>query len=145
MQISVDSVHPIQGLRNHCARTSLRPFRRSGRMEKNLFRHDTQRNAGTPRMRPTIDAWPGMFSGAMRCNSRFPQIPQCANSRIRNGVRRARNRVSQEPQRHGRTPPMLSRYSTTVRRRERRIFEPWQAGQTRLVAWIFDLPGKAGA
>ena len=46
---------------------------------------------------------------AMRCSSRFPQILQCAYSKSQNGVRRPRNLASQDSQRHGRAPPMLSR------------------------------------
>ncbi len=118
--------------------------RRSGLTEKNLLRHSAQRNAGSPRIRPIIDVWPGTCSGAIRCKFRLPQIRQCANTRWRNGARRARNLVWQDSQRHGRTPPMPSRCSKTLRRRERRNFEPRQAGQTTSIAWMFGLPGKPG-
>jgi hypothetical protein len=52
--------------------------RRSGRTEKNLLRHGSQRSAGNPSSRPKKDITPGTSSGEMRCNSRLPQIRQCA-------------------------------------------------------------------
>src|SRR6267143_1343439 len=48
---------------------------------------------------------------------------------MRNGKSRARNRVRQVSQRHGRTPAALNRKSRTDRRLERRMLEAWHAGQ----------------
>jgi hypothetical protein len=50
----------------------------SGLIEKNLWRQGSQRNAGSPRIRPRNAVTPGTCSAEMRCNSRLPQIPQCA-------------------------------------------------------------------
>src|SRR6267378_6626959 len=47
---------------------------------------------------------------------------------MRNGKSRARNRVRQVSQRHGRTPAALNRKSRTDRRLERRMLEAWHAG-----------------
>ncbi len=52
--------------------------RRSGRTEKNLCRQGSQRNARIPSKRLTAEAAPVMRSAEMRCNSRLPQILQCA-------------------------------------------------------------------
>jgi len=52
--------------------------RRSGRTVKNLFRHGSQRSDGIPSSRPKNAITPGTCSGEMRCNSRLPQIRQCA-------------------------------------------------------------------
>ncbi len=66
-----------------------RSWRRSGRTEKNLCRQGSQRNAGIPRRRLTMDVAPVMRSAEMRCNSRLPQILQCAYKKVRNGIKRA--------------------------------------------------------
>src|SRR5882672_10191299 len=49
-----------------------------GRMEKNLWRQGSQRREGKPSTRPTMPMNPGTCSGAMRFNSKLPQIEQCA-------------------------------------------------------------------
>src|SRR6266436_10006455 len=48
---------------------------------------------------------------------------------MRSGKSRARNRVRQVSQRHGRTPAALNRKCRTDRRLERRMLEAWHAGQ----------------
>ncbi len=63
--------------------------RRSGRTEKNLCRQGSQRSARIPSKRPTVEVTPVMRSAEMRCNSRLPQILQCAYKRVRNGSKRA--------------------------------------------------------
>jgi hypothetical protein len=50
----------------------------SGRTEKNLWRHGSQRKAGKRRTRPIIAVTPGTYSDEIRCNPWFPQIPQWA-------------------------------------------------------------------
>jgi len=50
------------------AAAALRDVRRTGRIEKNLFRQGTHRSAGSPSMRPTAAVTPGTCSGAIRCN-----------------------------------------------------------------------------
>jgi len=62
---------------------------RRGLIEKNLWRQGSQRNAGSPRMRPRNAVIPGTCSAEIRCNSRLPQIPQCAYKNVRNGINRA--------------------------------------------------------
>jgi len=47
-------------------------------MEKNLFRQGAQRSAGMRKIRGMMDLTPETYSGAMRCNSKFPQILQRA-------------------------------------------------------------------
>lgn len=71
------------------AAAALRSSWRKGLTEKNLWRHGSQRNAGSPRMRPRNAVTPGTCSAEMRCNSWLPQIPQCAYKNVRNGIRRA--------------------------------------------------------
>jgi len=44
---------------------------------------------GAPGTRPRNAVIPGTRSAEMRCNSRLPQIPQCAYKNVRNGIRRA--------------------------------------------------------
>jgi len=66
-----------------------RSARHSGLMEKNLCPQGLQRNAGIPRKRLTMDVAPVMRSAEMRCNSRLPQILQCAYKKVRNGIKRA--------------------------------------------------------
>jgi hypothetical protein len=61
-----------------CAAATDRSSRRSGRTEKNLCLHGSQRNAASPRIRQRIVVTPGTCSAEMRCSSRLPQIPQCA-------------------------------------------------------------------
>jgi hypothetical protein len=63
--------------------------RRNGLIEKNLWRQGSQRSAGSPKRRPTFAVTPGTCSAEMRCNSRLPQIPQCAYKNVRNGISRA--------------------------------------------------------
>ena len=69
--------------------SALRSSRNMGSTEKNLFRQGSQRNAGTRKTRPRMDAIPGTCSAEIRCNSRLPQIPQCAWNKFRNGTVRA--------------------------------------------------------
>ena len=59
-----------------------------GRTEKNLCRQGAQRNAWIPSKRPTVEVTPVMRSAEMRCNSKLPQIPQCAYKSVRNGNKR---------------------------------------------------------
>ena len=58
--------------------SALRPSRSTGLMEKNLFRQGAQRSAGMRKIRGMMDLTPETYSGAMRCNSKFPQILQRA-------------------------------------------------------------------
>jgi len=99
-----------------------RSSRRSGRTEKNLCRQGAQRNAWIPSKRPTVEVTPVMRSAEIRCNSRLPQILQCACKKVRNGIKRARNRVVQVSHRQGRIPTKPKRWSCTDRRLERRMF-----------------------
>jgi hypothetical protein len=56
----------------------LRTSRSTGRNEKNLFRHGSQRNAGILNIRPNREVMPGTRSPEIRCNSTLPHILQCA-------------------------------------------------------------------
>jgi hypothetical protein len=68
----------VRGPYSLCVAATLSLSRSNGRTEKNLCRQGSQRNAGTRSTRPISDAIPGTYSAEMRCNSKFPQIPQCA-------------------------------------------------------------------
>jgi hypothetical protein len=60
------------------AASALRLSRSTGLMEKNLLRHGAQRSAGMRNIRGTMDLTPETYSGAIRCNPKFPQILQRA-------------------------------------------------------------------
>jgi len=75
-----------------------------GRMEKNLWRHGSQRKDGKPRMRPRNPVGPGTYSGEIRLRSKFPQMAQCAYFHWLNGTERARKRMPHSVQRQGMRP-----------------------------------------
>ncbi len=50
----------------------------TGFTEKNLCRHGSHRSAGIRSARQNIAIIPGTCSAAIRCNSKLPQILQCA-------------------------------------------------------------------
>jgi len=53
-------------------------FLLTGFTEKNLCRHGSHRSARIRSTRQNIAIIPGTCSAAIRCNSKLPQIPQCA-------------------------------------------------------------------
>jgi hypothetical protein len=63
--------------------------RLTGRTEKNLCLHGPHRNAGKCSHRHKNANQPRTYSAEIRCNSRFPQIEQCAYSKWFSGNGRA--------------------------------------------------------
>ncbi len=61
----------------------------SGSIEKYLWRHGSQRNAGMRSLRHTNAVRESTYSGEIRFKAGFPQIGQCACSERRSGISRA--------------------------------------------------------